>query len=240
MTLRVRCPHLVGMTAGGLLLYLLVAPVAAAHTHQTVGPFTLEFGWLNEPALVGQPNGVQLIITDGEHPVTDLGADDLAVIVSTAGQDSQPLPLIAAFDAEEGEGPLGEYHATLLPTAPGDYSFHVTGTIHDTSVDFTVASGPETFDGVEGSSDLEFPVKQPTLTEVGTRLDRIDGRIEALQSAVPAAGAVTDAHAAATAASAAADRALLIGVVVGGASLVLAVIAISMALRTRRPGAGSA
>ena len=103
-----------------------------------------------------------------------------------------------------------------------------------------MTSGAETFDGVVAPADLEFPVKQPTLTEVGTRLDRVDGRIEALQSAAPAAAAIADAQAAATAASAAADRALLIGALLGGAGLVLAAIAVAMVLRARTPGAGSA
>jgi hypothetical protein len=231
-------PRLVAIAGGMLALSLAAAPAALAHTEQDVGDFHVLIGWLNEPSLVGQPNAVQLTITDHDgKPVADLAADDLKVVVSTAGQDSAPLPVTPAFDTEEGFGNAGEYHADLIPTAPGDYSFHVTGKIHDTAVDVTVASGPETFDAIEGTSDLEFPVKQPTLTEVGTRLDRIDGRIGALQSAAPgsdlvaAAGAAT---AAAQAASAAADRALLLAVVLGGAGLVVAIAAILMAMRSRR------
>jgi hypothetical protein len=240
VNLRLR-PALLACVTAGSLLALLSAPIVAAHTHVDVGEFHLEVGWLNEPALVGQPNAVQLTIANhDESPVTDLGADDLKVVVSTAGQDSDALALTPAFDAEEGEGPLGEYHAALVPTAPGDYSFHFTGSIHGTAVDVTLKSGPETFDSVEGTSDLEFPVKQPTLTEVGTRLDRIDGRIEALRSAAPAAGALASAQDTATGASAAADRALLIGALLGGAGLVVAVIALALVLRVRRPGAGTA
>ena len=37
-------------------------------------------------------------------------------------------------------------------------------------------------------SAMEFPAKMPTLNEVGTRLDRIDARIEALQTAAPGEG----------------------------------------------------
>jgi hypothetical protein len=233
-----------GMTAGALLLALVGAPSAAAHSAQAVGDFHLEVGWLNEPALVGQPNAVQLAIKDHDDaPVTDLGPDELTVRVSTGGQDSADLPLLAAFDAAEGEGPLGEYHAELIPTAPGDYSFHFTGKIHDTAVDLTVASGAETFDPVVGSSDLEFPVKQPTLTEVGTRLDRIDGRIGALQSAAPGTDALAAAKAAAdaaAAASAAADRALLLGLIVGGAGIAVAIVALVVASRATRKATGPA
>jgi hypothetical protein len=230
--------------AAGLLLALALAPAATAHTPQEVGEFHLEIGWLTEPALVGQPNAVQLAIRNhDETPVTDLGADDLKVTVSTGGQDSAALPLTPAFDAEEGEGPLGEYHAELIPTAPGEYSFHFTGKIHDTTVDLSVASGEETFDAVVGSSDLEFPVKQPTLTEVGTRLDRIDSRIAALQSAAPGGDALTAANAAAAAAQSASDaanRALFVGVLVGGLGLVIGILAIAVAMRASRKAAGKA
>jgi hypothetical protein len=238
---RFRIPRLAGLAAGLLIVSLATAPAAFAHTEQHVGDFHVLIGWLNEPALVGQPNAVQVTITDhDEKPVTDLGADDLKVVVSTAGKDSDPLPVLPAFDTEEGFGNPGEYHAELIPTAPGDYSFHLTGKIHDTAADLTIASGPETFDAIEGTSDLEFPVKQPTLTEVGTRLDRIDARIEALQSAAPGAETLAAATSAAQAATAAADRALLIGLVVGGAGVVLALAALLMAVRGARRTAGPA
>jgi hypothetical protein len=217
---------------------LVLAPAASAHTGIEVGDYLVSVGWKNEPPYVGQPNAVQVTIVDSrdESPITDVPLDALSVVVSTAGQDSPSLPLTAAFDAEEGTGPLGEYDAALVPTAPGDYRFHVTGMIHGTAVDIDLASGDETFDPVTGSSDLEFPAKLPNLTEVATRLDRIDGRIAALQSAGPgsgggAAGAATEA---ARMASASADRALVVGSLVGGAGVVIALVALLVGARSRR------
>ena len=87
-------------------------------------------------------------------------------------------------------GTPGQYVADLLPTVPGDYTFQFAGSLHGETVDVTVTSGEDTFSPVQSSSDIEFPVKVPTLADVATRLDRIDGRIEALQAAVPAAGAI--------------------------------------------------
>ena len=232
---RVRSVQLAGVTAGLLLLSLLSAPIVAAHGHTAASGFNLVIGWSGEPALVGQPNAIQLFVYDqDEKPITDIPADAISVVASTAGQDSSSMSLAPAF------GTPGAYSAEIIPTAPGDYTFHFTGTIHHKAIDVSMASGAETFDAVVAPSDLEFPVKQPTLTEVGTRLDRIDGRIVALQSSAPAAGAVADARAAAGAASAAADRAFLIGAVFGGAGLVLAVVALALVLRARRPGAGPA
>jgi hypothetical protein len=234
-------PVLIAGAATGTLLLLLSAPIVAAHGHTAAGGFNFVIGWGGEPALVGQPNAIQLFVYDqDEKAITDIPADAISVVVSTAGLDSSSLSLSPAFDLEEGFGTPGEYSAEIIPTAPGDYTFHFTGTIHDKAIDVSMASGADTFDEVVAPADLEFPVKQPTLTEVGTRLDRIDGRIEALQSTAPAPGAVADAQASAAAASASADRALLIGGILGGAGLVLAVVAIAMVMRARRPGAGTA
>ena len=41
-----------------------LATPAAAHTGHEVGEYILEIGWLREPAFVGQPNAVQVTISD--------------------------------------------------------------------------------------------------------------------------------------------------------------------------------
>ena len=239
MLTRLRAVLIAGAIAGLLLVSL--APIVGAHGHTTASGFHFVIGWSGEPAFVGEPNGIQLFVSDAdEKPITDIPADAIKVVVTTAGQDSQSLSLSPAFDVEEGFGTPGEYSTDLIPTAPGDYTFHFTGTIHGTAIDVSMAAGDETFDGVVAPADIEFPVKQPTLTEVGTRLDRIDGRLDALQSSAPAPGAIADAQAAATAASATADRALLMGTLIGGAGLILAIVAVVMAVRARRPGSGAA
>lgn len=242
MPSRIRRGAFVALPAGALLLSLALVPSAAAHTGIEVGPFLLDIGWRNEPALVGQPNAVQvtIVVHDTNKPVLDLGADDLQVVVSTAGVDSPALAFVPAFDASEGAGPLGEYNAALVPTAPGDYTFHITGVIRKTAVDVTLASSDGAFDPVAGTSELEFPAKLPNLTEVGTRLDRIDGRIAALQSADPGTAALAAAQSAedaAKAAEAAADRVLLVAI----AGVILALVALIVAIVSgRKRGAGSA
>jgi hypothetical protein len=224
-----------------LLLSLAVAPAVAAHEQVKAGSYDIEMGWLVEPTYVGQPNAVSLTILDSAgKPVTDLGANDITVVVTTAGVDSPALTFNPAFDLADGDGTFGEYDAALVPTAPGDYTFHVTGKIHSTTVDFSGTSSADTFNSVIGSGDLEFPVKLPTLDEVSTHLDRIDSRIAALQSAAPggaAQPAVQEATAAAQSATDAANRALLIGALLGGAGVVIGAIALWLALRSRRTGA---
>ena len=150
---------------------------------------------------------------------------------------ASPRPATVAFLA------LVVVLAALVPTAPGDYTFHITGSIKGTAADLTVTSGEDTFETVVGSSDLEFPAKLPNLPEITTRLDRIDSRIAALASADPGSAALAAAQAATDAArtaTASADRALLIGALVGGAGLLVAVIALALAIRAGRRGAGTA
>jgi len=237
-------PSLAIAPAIALAVASILAPAAAAHTPQEAGDYTLEIGWLNEPAYVAQPNAVQVTIKDHHgQPVNDLRPDDLAAVVSTAGQDSPKLAFEPAFDAVEATGPLGEYDAAIVPTAPGDYAFHITGSIHGTAVDINVSSGPETFDAVQGSSDLQFPAKLPNLTEVATRLDRIDSRVQAVQSALPPQGigaAATEALAASQDASDMAVLAMIVGVGIASLGLVVALAALVVARRAWREGTSKA
>jgi hypothetical protein len=161
-----------------VLIGLLLAGVAYAHVVKQAGPYTLEIGWQHEPTYVGEANGVQVIVHDAdENPITDLGTDDLKVVVSTGDQQTGELTFDPGFDLEEGEGPLGEYNAPIMPTAPGDYTFHITGDIHGEAIDITVTSSDETFDTVKGTADIQFPTKLPALPDLVTRLDRIDVRL---------------------------------------------------------------
>jgi hypothetical protein len=226
--------RLLGAIITGGTLSLLAAAPAAAHVVEHAGPYTLEIGWQDEPTYVGAPNGVQVIVHDArDKPVDDLKTDDLKVVVSTGGQQSDELAFEPGFDLEEGFGTPGEYNAAILPTAPGDYTFHITGTIKGTKVDVTVTSSDETFDSVKGTSDVEFPTKLPTLPEIVTRLDRLNARV-GTPTGGPTQAAVDAAEARAADARQAADRALVAGLGVGALGVVAAAVAILMAYRANR------
>jgi hypothetical protein len=199
-----------------VLIGLLLAGVAYAHVVKQAGPYTLEIGWQHEPTYVGEANGVQVIVHDAdENPITDLGTDDLKVVVSTGDQQTGELTFDPRFDLEEGEGPLGEYNAPIMPTAPGDYTFHLTGAIHGEAIDITVTSSDETFDTVKGTADIQFPTKLPALPDLVTRLDRIDERLS--NNVGPSQEAVD-------AAQQRADLALMVG---GGLGLLGVLIGVS-------------
>jgi hypothetical protein len=212
----------------GLLVLVATSPVAA-HVVEHAGPYTIEIGWQHEPTYLGESNGVQVIIHDADDkPINDLKTDELKVVVSTGGQQSSELAFEPGFDPVELEGPLGEYDAAIVPTAPGDYTFHVTGSIHGQAVDVTVTSGDETFDAVKGTTDIEFPIKLPALPDVVNRLDRIDARVASGQASVDAAAAqASDARQVA-------DRALLVGGGIGLVGLVLGALGVLLAVRAMR------
>ena len=52
---------------------------------------------------------------------------------------------------------LGSYRSVFFPTAPGDYTFHITGEIEGNPVDESFTSSPEGFDSVQATEELQFP-----------------------------------------------------------------------------------
>ena len=91
--------------------------------------------------------------------VTDLNDGDLKVTVSIGGQTSDALDLLNTFDPDTGLGVPGDYEAPIMPTAPGDYTFHLTGSIHGTAVDETATSSDATFNSVVDGD--RHPVPEP-------------------------------------------------------------------------------
>ena len=225
------------LAASGLLI--VSAGGAAAHVIEHAGAYTVALGWQHEPAYVGALNAVQVVVTDAAgKAVTDLGPEDLSVVVSTGGQQTAALTFDSGFDADAGSGTPGEYDAQLVPTSPGAYTFHLKGTVRGAQIDVTETSSDTTFKSVTGTTDVEFPAKLPTLAEVATRLDRIDSRIAALgTTSGPTQASVDAANATAADARASADRALLVGAAAGGLGVLIGLLAL---VRARRPVPGSA
>ncbi len=207
----------VALSAAAIAL-LLITGVADAHVVKTFGTYSVALGWLHEPTYVGEQNAVQVVIRDAAgKPVTDLNDGDLKVTVSVGGQTSDALPLLNTYDPDTGLGIAGDYEAPIIPTAPGDYSFHLTGTIHSTAVDETAVSSDSTFNSAVGATGIQFPNQLPALTDIVTRLDRIDARL-----ASPTPAARTD------------NGALLAGVGVGTVGLLVGLLALAIAIRGRR------
>ena len=171
----------VAATLAALLVPLLASP-AAAHEEKAVGNYHFVVGFGDEPAYAGEKNSVQLILADAkDKPVTDL-TNTLKVDVTTG--DAQPLALSMEPNFEVGEfGTPGDYRAFFIPTAPGSYSFHFTGSIKGQKIDQTFKSGPQSFSDIEDPAQIQYPVKQPTGAQLATKADRDTARVDAALAA---------------------------------------------------------
>ena len=133
-----------------LITLLLNFQLALAHEGVTVGDYEIVVGWVNEPPVAGQLNGIELHVSNistGE-PVEDVSA--LTVAVSYGGQ-SKELTLEPV-----GDDSPGQFHAVLLPTIPGKYTVVFGGQLGDTPVDAHVE--PEE---VAAADTIQFPASYP-------------------------------------------------------------------------------
>jgi hypothetical protein len=211
--------------AAGAVTFLLLSTAgpALAHEQRKVGPYQFSLGWQHEPAYTGVENAVQLIVKDSKgNAIDDLGSPPtLKVEVLTGTQKSDPLDLKASFDADTGLGTHGEFDAAIVPTAPGDYTFHFFGTIGSDKVDERFTSSDKTFDTVKDPTAAQFPAKDPSPSQLATNLDRLNPRVEsALSLAQSTSRAAKRASDKASTAQTLGIVALVVGVVVGGAGLV--------------------
>ena len=146
-----------------LLPLLLLAGGASAHEHRTIGGYQLAVGFLNEPPIVDEPNGLSLTVTQGQgssaQPVEGL-ANSLNAEVKAQGQ-TMALPL------QPSTAKPGQYVGNFIPTAEGTYTFHIFGTLNGQTVDETFTSGPNSFDDVSSRAALSFPVKTGTAATIG-------------------------------------------------------------------------
>jgi hypothetical protein len=132
-----------------------------AHEAKTVGRYHFVVGFATNPPDAGEKNSVQLLLADaGDRPVTDL-TNTLKVEVTTGGAEPLTLPMEPFFEVGEFGTP-GDYRAFFIPTAPGSYSFHFSGTIKGQKVDQTFKSDPRSFSDIEDPAQVQHPVRQPT------------------------------------------------------------------------------
>lgn len=227
----------VALAAASAIALALPAAPAAAHEQRHVNGNDVVVGWLEEPAFAGFLNAVQFIVTRGGQPVEDARLEVEVVFGDPDGEErTDPLPLEPAFGAP------GEFHATLIPTRPGRYTFHVTGSMNG-PVDELFTSGPETFSEIEEVSGVQFPAQDPSAGELGEAVTQLQEQLDearaAAQEARDRAGAAGSELAAAREdADSAVDAAGLARILAIGAAAG-AVAAIVLAL-VRRPRSSEA
>ena len=139
---------------------------AAAHETRMVGPYTFVVGWVSEPAVAGQSNGLDLTVTEtnGGKAVEGLEKTLTAQVITGGGAKTRTLDL-----APDGDQP-GHYTSGFVPTRVGDYTFHLSGMAGTTKIDEKFESGPNRFDAVTDIVGLEFPDQVPSTGDLAQQL----------------------------------------------------------------------
>ena len=194
------------------MLAMAVVPMRAlAHETRDMagGKFQMVVGWIVEPALEGQKNGVDLRVRlPGTPPTPVLGVEKTPQVEMThvGTNKSVTKPLRTIFNDP------GHYTVDVLPTQQGQWKFRFFGTVDGTQVNETFTSG-ERWGNIEPISEVTFP-DAPASTRA---LD----------------GAIADAQASADDAAAAAASARMMAVVAIGVAVVFGGAAVGLALRRR-------
>jgi hypothetical protein len=217
--MRLGCAAL--LTLPGLIA--LGATPAFAHQEVTLGEVDFEIGFQSEPVYVGFQNGVFLAVHDeGGKPVEDV-ADTLKVQI-VYGTQTMDVALEPNFEEDTGGAP-GQYVAHFIPTRPGKYTFHLSGSIGGEQIDRSFTSSSTTFDEAVDPTTVEFPAKDPTTSQLAERFDREIPRV----TQTAAAQASAAGHRADTA------RTLgLIAIALGGVGLVAGTAGLVIGVRRGR------
>jgi len=213
-----------GVTLAAVALFAL-AGIASAHEHRSVadGQYEMVVGFLNEPTIQGQLNGLSLTVTQppaeraatptpsAEEDEDALDGEPVTGLESTLHAEVKFADQTMTLDLEPGLEP-GRYQALFIPSAAGAYTFHIFGEINGSQVDESFVSGPDTFDDVQASDSMLFP---------------------AANSGAGASSAAADAQDSADSAKTLA----IIGIVIGALGLVAGVAGVAMAMQSRKPAA---
>ena len=144
---------------------LLLGTTASAHERRNVGAFTFVVGWVNEPALLNQPNSVDLRITRTADSAPVTGAEKtLKAEISADGQKLNG-DLSPRFNTP------GAYNLSLTPTKTGSFTFTFTGTLEGIAINEKFTAGPGTFGLIE--EPKAFPQSLPAIQDVAKSVDAL-------------------------------------------------------------------
>ncbi len=140
-----------------LMIFTFSFGFAYGHTVDSVGEYRLEIGWMNEPVVSGETNGIELYVS---HLKKDIPLKDQPFEKGIEGLEKS-LKIQLVYDTENIILPLaadhnipGKYYAFVDPTKAGYYQANVLGNIGETSV--SISMHPPK---VDERSYLEFPIK---------------------------------------------------------------------------------
>jgi hypothetical protein len=165
-----------------LLLIPSLAGITYGHTIDAVEEYRIEIGWMNEPVVSGETNGLELYIS----PL--IPCPDISISMECANSQEfqngieglkKLIKIQFVFDkTEKITLPLspdhnipGKYYAFVNPTVSGYYQANIIGKILDTSINLSMHPPP-----VAERSYIEFPESSDlTLTQI------IDGHTKIIE-----------------------------------------------------------
>ena len=178
-----------------LLLSLLVIPsfagIAYGHTVDAVGEYRVEIGWMNEPVISGETNGLELYVSPLET------CPDIPILLECANSQefkngieglrkllkiqfvydktqTITLPFVADHDIP------GKYYAFITPTVSGYFQANLIGKILETPVNLSMHPPP-----IAERSYIEFPQSADlALTEVIDDNSKLEQRITSLENTI--------------------------------------------------------
>lgn len=176
----------------GLVFAMTKSNTSDAHEGRVVEGYEIVLGWRVEPAFVGEYNGPEFFIyehiehEEGEHEEGEeqstrgepiVGAEETLQLEVSFGSATKILNIRPAFRDP------GHYIGELIPTRPGDYTFHLTGTIGDIEIDEVFTSADGKFGSVEPVNDILFPDESlVTIQDLQAQIDDLRALLEALQA----------------------------------------------------------
>jgi hypothetical protein len=178
-----------------LLLSLLIIPslggIVYGHTVDAVGEYRIEIGWMNEPVVSGDTNGLELYVS----PL--VACPDISIPLECANsQEFQngieglrkllkiqfvydktqtiTLPLVVDHNIP------GKYYAFITPTVSGYFQANLIGKILDTPVNLSMHPPP-----IAERSYIEFPeLSDLALSEVIDDNTELVERITSLENSI--------------------------------------------------------
>ena len=168
------------------LFSILIIPgfgIAFGHTIDSVDNYRLEIGWMNEPIVSGETNGIELFVSplepdlDLKNQIFQNGVPGLekSLKVQLVFQDHKiTLPLEADHNIP------GKYYAFVNPTISGYYQANILGTIGESAVSLSMHP-PK----VDERSYIEFPESSDlTLNQLIDGHTAVVGEVNSLKELV--------------------------------------------------------
>lgn len=138
-----------------IILFLSSLGVAYAHTVDSVGEYRLEIGWMREPVVSGETNGIELFVS----PLDPTLPADEQEFKNGISDLQRKLKIQLVYEGQKVTMPLladhnipGKYYAFVDPTKAGYYQANVIGEINGTIV--SISMHPP---AVENKTYLAFP-----------------------------------------------------------------------------------